>query len=83
MNADLIHQSGIVACVWDFDKTLIDGYMQKPLFARFEVNEREFWREVNALPGLYAERGTRISPDTQDQEPETTTNGVPPPGEQA
>ena len=24
--------SNIIAIVWDFDKTLIDGYMEEPIF---------------------------------------------------
>lgn len=47
----------IIAMVWDFDKTLIPGYMQAPLFARFGVNEAAFWQEVNKLPEHYKKRG--------------------------
>ena len=47
----------IIAIVWDFDKTLIPGYMQRPLFEKFDVDETAFWSEVNALPGKYRERG--------------------------
>lgn len=39
-----------IAVIWDFDKTLIPGYMQDPLFKRYNVDGRTFWREVNALP---------------------------------
>ena len=59
-----IHGQNIVACVWDFDKTLIPGYMQKPLFDLFGINEKVFWTEVNQLPELYAKRGLKVSPDT-------------------
>ena len=45
-----IHGQNVVACVWDFDKTLIPGYMQKPLFEHFNVDENVFWSEVNQLP---------------------------------
>ncbi len=54
----------IIACVWDFDKTLIKGYMETPIFEEYAVDEKLFWREVNMLPKLYAERGVRVSPDT-------------------
>lgn len=64
MAEESIHRQNIVACVWDFDKTLIDGYMQKPLFERFGVDENRFWKEVNALPALYEKRGIRVSPET-------------------
>ncbi|MGV6816321.1 MAG: hypothetical protein ACWA44_03510 [Thiotrichales bacterium] len=47
----------IIAMVWDFDKTLIPGYMQAPLFAKFGVDESAFWQEVNKLPEHYKRRG--------------------------
>ncbi len=54
----------IIACVWDFDKTLSDGYMQEPIFAEYGIDERKFWDEVNALPALYAKKGVRVAPET-------------------
>ena len=39
-----------IAVMWDFDTTLIPGYMQEPLFARFGFSSTEFWKEVHALP---------------------------------
>ncbi|MGE9295106.1 MAG: haloacid dehalogenase-like hydrolase [Puniceicoccales bacterium] len=59
-----LNRRRIVACIWDFDKTLIPGYMQEPLFRRFGIDGKEFWQEVNTLPKIYAERGVRVSPDT-------------------
>jgi hypothetical protein len=59
-----IHGQNIVACIWDFDKTLIPGYMQKPLFEYFNVDESVFWSEVNQLPELYSARGMNVSSDT-------------------
>lgn len=59
-----LHRQNIVACVWDFDKTLIPGYMQAPIFETFGIDEERFWKEVNALPEIYAKRGTRVSYDT-------------------
>ncbi len=47
----------IIAVVWDFDKTLIPGYMQRPLFEHFAVDESRFWKEVNQLEGKYREMG--------------------------
>ena len=47
----------IIAIVWDFDKTLIPGYMQRPLFARFGVDEKQFWDEVNQLESRYRANG--------------------------
>lgn len=40
----------IIAIIWDFDKTLINGYMQDPIFQDYNVDAHEFWTEVNALP---------------------------------
>jgi len=51
----------IIACIWDFDKTLIPDYMQTPLFKRYGVNENEFWTETNALVEEYHKRGYRLS----------------------
>jgi hypothetical protein len=51
----------IVACIWDFDKTLIPDYMQGPLFRRYGIDEATFWEETNALPEAYRKRGTFIS----------------------
>lgn len=59
-----LHHRNIVAVIWDFDKTLIPGYMQAPLFQRFGIDEAVFWDEVNSLPEIYAARGTRVSKDT-------------------
>ncbi|OUU41951.1 MAG: haloacid dehalogenase-like hydrolase [Verrucomicrobia bacterium TMED56] len=54
----------IVACIWDFDKTLIPGYMQTPLFEYYNINESVFWEEVNKLPEIYLQRGCNVSSDT-------------------
>ena len=59
-----LYKQNIIACVWDFDKTLIPGYMQTPLFDAFGIDEKHFWKEVNALPEIYAEKGTKVSADT-------------------
>lgn len=59
-----LHRQNVVACVWDFDKTLIPGYMQAPIFQAYGIDEVQFWKEVNALPDIYAQRGTRVSHDT-------------------
>ena len=44
----------IIALLWDFDKTLISGYMQAPLFEHYGVDAVRFWDEVNALPRFHA-----------------------------
>ena len=51
----------IIACIWDFDKTLIPDYMQAPLFRHYGVNEANFWAEANGLTETYRKRGHHIS----------------------
>jgi len=58
-----LNRQNIVACVWDFDKTLIPGYMQWPIFEHFGVDEKRFWKEVNDLPKHYRDNGQNVSPD--------------------
>ena len=54
----------VIAVVWDFDKTLIPGNMQGPLFARYGVDERTFWAEVDGLRAFYLQHGAqRVSDD--------------------
>ena len=59
-----LHPQNVIAMVWDFDKTLIPGYMQDPIFAAYNIDEVAFWREVNALPGYFARLGVTVHPDT-------------------
>ena len=55
----------IIAIIWDFDKTLINGYMQDPIFKDYNVDAHEFWKEVNELPKKYEEeQQVKVNPDT-------------------
>lgn len=54
----------IIAIIWDFDKTLVDGYMQDPIFKEYKVKASDFWQEVNKLPEKYKKEGVRINRDT-------------------
>lgn len=57
--------SNIIAVIWDFDKTLVDGYMQDPIFQEYNVDSSEFWKEVNDLPNKYLEeQGIKVNKDT-------------------
>ena len=56
--------ANIIAVIWDCDKTLIDGYMQDPIFEDYKVNSGDFWREVNSVPEQYAQKGIRVNKDT-------------------
>lgn len=59
-----LYSSNVIACIWDFDKTLIDGYMQSPIFREYGVDEILFWKEVNMLPKIYAHKGVRVAPES-------------------
>lgn len=63
MPEDTLHRQNIVACLWDFDKTLIPGYMQRPIFKHFNIDERAFWAEVNGMEAIYRQRGQNPSPE--------------------
>ncbi|MDX1884970.1 HAD family hydrolase, partial [Mycolicibacterium sp. 120270] len=63
MPPSLVTQT-IIAFIWDFDRTLTHGYMQKPLFDRYQVNEKQFWDEVNALAEFYESYGLKLAEDT-------------------
>lgn len=57
--------ANIIAVIWDFDKTLVDGYMQDPIFKEYGVDSKAFWKEVKALPQKYLdEQGVLVNPDT-------------------
>ena len=56
--------ANIIAIVWDFDKTLVDGYMQDPIFEDYQVAPKDFWAEVNSLPKKYKEQqGVKVNRD--------------------
>lgn len=60
-----LDMKNIIAIIWDFDKTLINGYMQDPIFQDYKVNPHEFWTEVNALPKKYMkEQHVKVNPGT-------------------
>nr|WP_302755929.1 haloacid dehalogenase-like hydrolase [uncultured Megasphaera sp.] len=54
----------IIAVIWDFDKTLIDGNMQDPIFEEYHIDKAKFWQHVNALPAYYAKEGVKVNADT-------------------
>ena len=60
MSTTLFTQN-IIACIWDFDKTLIPEYMQTPLFRRYGVVEADFWSETNAMIEEYRKLGYHVS----------------------
>ena len=57
--------ANVIAVIWDFDKTLVNGYMQDPIFDEYGVDPISFWREVEALPEKYLkEQGVKVNKDT-------------------
>ena len=50
-----------MCCNDKIDKTLIDGYMQDPIFKKFGINSHEFWEEVNRIPDEYKEKHIRLT----------------------
>lgn len=59
-----LYTQTVIAFIWDFDRTLIPGYMQSPLFDSYEVDEGAFWAEVNGLVDYYGRFGIQVAPDT-------------------
>jgi hypothetical protein len=59
MNRQLFPQN-VIAMIWDFDKTLIAGNMQTPLFRHFDIDEAGFWAEVDGLEEFYRSHGSKL-----------------------
>ena len=56
--------ANIIAVIWDCDKTLIDGYMQDPLFNRFGIDAHDFWEKEKADLSATEEKRIRVNADT-------------------
>lgn len=56
--------SKVIAIVWDFDKTLIPGYMQDPIFEKYGVDGQKFWIENNKEIAEYQKQKLDVNSDT-------------------
>ena len=56
--------SDVIATVWDFDKTLIPGYMQDPIFDYFKFSGKQFWDENKAEIETYENQDLTVNHDT-------------------
>lgn len=54
----------VIATIWDFDKTLIPGYMQDPIFDKFHKDSQEFWDENNAEIADLQSKGIEVNIDS-------------------
>ena len=55
-----VFPQNVIAVIWDFDKTLIPGNMQSPLFRHFGIDEAVFWDEVDGLEEWYRSKGADL-----------------------
>ena len=44
-----LYVQNVIAFVWDYDRTLIPGNQQDPIFDEYGVDPGEFWAEVEGL----------------------------------
>lgn len=58
-----LYTQTVIAFIWDFDRTLIPGNQQDPLFESFGVDPDEFWHEVEGLTSYYESLGVVTSRD--------------------
>ena len=58
-----LYTQTVIALVWDFDRTLIPGNMQDPIFEAYDVDPSVFWAEVDGLVEYYRRQGIRIQRD--------------------
>ena len=56
-----IFPQNVIGVIWDFDKTLIPGYMQAPLFAHYDIDPATFWAESDGLNEYYQSRGAGMT----------------------
>jgi len=58
-----LYTQTVIACIWDFDRTLIPDNMQGPIFEEYGVDEGAFWGEVEGIVEYHKARGEIVSSD--------------------
>lgn len=59
-----LYTQTVIAFIWDYDRTLIPSNQQDALFEAFDVDGKNFWREVDGLVDHYRSKGIGIARDT-------------------
>ena len=59
-----LYTQTVIAFIWDYDRTLIPSNQQDALFEAFDVDGKNFWREVDGLVDHYRSMGIGIARDT-------------------
>ncbi|NQV04988.1 haloacid dehalogenase-like hydrolase [bacterium] len=59
-----LYTQTVIAFIWDYDRTLIPGNQQEPLFDAYGVDTDAFWFEVDGLMEHYRRQGAMISRDS-------------------
>ena len=54
----------IIAVIWDFDRTLVDGYMQDPIFKRYGIDASKFWSDMEKAKEECSKKAYRVNKDT-------------------
>ncbi|MCP3975874.1 MAG: haloacid dehalogenase-like hydrolase [bacterium] len=58
-----LYTQTVIACIWDFDRTLIPDNMQGPIFDEYGVDPAVFWGEVDGLVEYHRTRGELVAPE--------------------
>ncbi len=58
-----LYTQTVIACIWDFDRTLIPDNMQGPILDEYGIDPAVFWGEVEGLVEYHRSRGEIVSPD--------------------
>ena len=56
--------ANIIAVIWDFDRTLVDGYMQDPIFKRYGIDASKFWADMEKAKEECSKKAYRVNKDT-------------------